>query len=105
MFCRTSLNEGIEEIAFIQKLLNIVKNSKLWFGLYEYDEEDENKITRSYSGRAMKSHISHHLSSRVLLKLVIPLVIISYGSFLTLHMNYIDYSINLSPIVTAALKT
>ncbi|CAD8131714.1 unnamed protein product [Paramecium pentaurelia] len=105
LFCRTSLNEGIEEIAFIQKLLNIVKNSKLWFGLYEYDEEDENKITRSYSGRAMKSHISHHLSSRVLLKLIIPLIIISYGSFLTLHMNYIDYSINLSPIVTAALKT
>ncbi|CAK76802.1 unnamed protein product (macronuclear) [Paramecium tetraurelia] len=105
LFCRTSLNEGIEEIAFIQKLLNIVKNSKLWFGLYEYDDEEENKITRSYSGKAMKSHISHHLSSRVLLKLIIPLVIISYGSFLTLHMNYIDYSINLSPIVTAALKT
>lgn len=53
----------------------------------------------------MKSHISHHLSSRVLLKLIIPLVIITYGSFLTLHMNYIEYSISLSPIVTAALKT
>ncbi|CAD8086953.1 unnamed protein product [Paramecium sonneborni] len=105
MFCRTSLNEGIEEIAFIQRLLSIIKNSKLWFGLYECGEEDENKITRQYSGRAMKSHISHYLSSRVLFKTIIPLLIVSFGSFLMLHINYIDYSINLSPIVTAALKT
>ena len=53
----------------------------------------------------MKSHISHYLSSRVLFKMMIPLLIVSYGSFLTLHINYIDYSKNLSPIVTAALKT